>query len=60
PQHLVSSPFEMEWPPRSGRMQHFPEIDRVVWFGVAEARARLLAGQAPFIDGLQAVLAGPD
>lgn len=59
PQHLVSSPFEMEWPPRSGRMQRFPEIDRVAWFGVAQARARLLAGQAPFIDSLEAVLAGP-
>lgn len=57
PQHLVSSPFEMEWPPRSGRMQRFPEIDRVAWFGPDEARARLLAGQAPFIDSLEARLA---
>lgn len=57
PLHLVSSPFEMEWPPRSGRMQRFPEIDRVAWFAPGEARARLLAGQAPFIDSLEAVLA---
>ncbi|WP_332823636.1 NUDIX domain-containing protein [Ramlibacter sp.] len=59
PRHLVSSPFEMEWPPRSGRMQRFPEIDRVAWFGVAQARARLLAGQVPFVDSLEALLSGP-
>ncbi|MEJ5990081.1 NUDIX domain-containing protein [Ramlibacter sp. PS3R-8] len=57
PQRLVSNPFEMEWPPRSGRTQSFPEIDRVAWFGPAEARARLLPGQAPFIDALEALLA---
>jgi predicted NUDIX family NTP pyrophosphohydrolase len=56
PQQLVSNPFEMEWPPRSGRMQSFPEIDRVGWFGLEEARARLLAGQAPFIDALESLL----
>ena len=57
PQGLASNLFEMEWPPRSGRMQRFPEIDRVAWFGPEEARARLLAGQAPFIDSLVALLA---
>jgi predicted NUDIX family NTP pyrophosphohydrolase len=57
PSRLVSNPFEMEWPPRSGRMQSFPEIDRVAWFGPEEARAKVLPGQAPFLDTLEALLA---
>jgi predicted NUDIX family NTP pyrophosphohydrolase len=56
PLRLVSNPFEMEWPPRSGRMQQFPEIDRVAWFACDEARLKLIAGQAPFVDALQALL----
>jgi predicted NUDIX family NTP pyrophosphohydrolase len=58
PARLVSNPFELEWPPRSGRMRSFPEIDRVQWFGPEEARRKLIAGQAPFIDRLEACLAG--
>lgn len=53
PARLVSNPFEMEWPPRSGRLQSFPEVDRVQWFGFEEARRKLIAGQAPFIDSLE-------
>jgi predicted NUDIX family NTP pyrophosphohydrolase len=52
PAALASNLFEMEWPPRSGRMQAFPEVDRVQWFGLAAARTKLIAGQAPFIDAL--------
>jgi len=52
PAGLQSNTFEMEWPPRSGRRQSFPEIDRAAWFGVAEARKRILKGQALFIDRL--------
>jgi predicted NUDIX family NTP pyrophosphohydrolase len=52
PAKLESNTFEMEWPPRSGQRQTFPEIDRAAWFGVAEARARILKGQAVFIDRL--------
>jgi predicted NUDIX family NTP pyrophosphohydrolase len=48
----VSNTFEIEWPPRSGRMQEFPEIDRAAWFGLDEARAKLLKGQVPFLDRL--------
>jgi predicted NUDIX family NTP pyrophosphohydrolase len=48
----VSNTFELEWPPRSGRMQEFPEIDRAAWFGVAEARTKLVKGQVPFLDRL--------
>ena len=47
-----SNTFEIEWPPRSGRMQEFPEIDRAAWFGLEEARAKLLKGQVPFLDRL--------
>lgn len=59
PADLVSNPFELEWPPRSGRLQSFPEVDRVHWFGLPEARRRLIAGQAPFIDSLERLLAAP-
>ncbi|HVE51818.1 MAG TPA: NUDIX domain-containing protein [Ramlibacter sp.] len=58
PARLVSNAFEMEWPPRSGRMQSFPEVDRVRWYGLEEARRKLIAGQAPFIDALERWLAG--
>lgn len=58
PALLVSNEFEMEWPPRSGRMRRFPEIDRVDWFGLQAARSKLIAGQAPFIDQLEALLQG--
>ena len=48
-----SSTFELEWPPRSGRMQTFPEIDRAAWFDLDEARRRLLPAQVPFLDRLR-------
>ena len=47
-----SNMFEVEWPPRSGRMQSFPEIDRAGWFPLEEARAKLLPSQLPFLDQL--------
>jgi predicted NUDIX family NTP pyrophosphohydrolase len=47
----------MEWPPKSGRTQSFPEIDRVEWFDLVEARTRLKAAQVPFIDRLVEALA---
>ncbi len=49
PGRVVPGTFEMEWPPRSGRMQEFPEVDRVAWFGLAEAEEKLLKGQRPFL-----------
>jgi predicted NUDIX family NTP pyrophosphohydrolase len=57
PVQLVSLHFTMEWPPRSGRLQSFPEIDRAAWFAPAAARAKILAGQRPFIDELEQLLA---
>ena len=47
-----SNTFELEWPPRSGAMREFPEVDRVEWFPVPQARTKLLAGQRPFLDRL--------
>ena len=52
-----SNRFEMEWPPRSGRVQSFPEVDRVEWFSVGEARDRVLPSQVPFLDRLVSALA---
>jgi predicted NUDIX family NTP pyrophosphohydrolase len=55
---VASNTFELEWPPRSGRMQSFPEVDRAGWFGLEEARERLNPAQAAFVDRLEALLAG--
>jgi predicted NUDIX family NTP pyrophosphohydrolase len=52
----VSNTFALEWPPRSGRMQEFPEIDRSAWFPVDVAREKLVKGQVPFLDRLVASL----
>jgi len=49
---VVSNTFEMEWPPRSGRMASFPEIDRAEWFPVDVAREKLNPAQAEFLDRL--------
>ena len=49
---LKSVDFTMEWPPRSGRMQEFPEVDRAAWFGLDEARRMILASQLPLLDRL--------
>ena len=50
---LTPGLFEMEWPPRSGRMQRFPEIDRAEWFAVDVARTKMLEAQQPFLDRLE-------
>ena len=53
---LKSNTFELVWPPKSGRKQMFPEVDRAEWFGVAEARKKILSGQSGFLDRLLARL----
>ena len=53
-----SNEFSMEWPPKSGRMASFPEIDRAGWFGLDEARRKILPGQAPFLDELERLAPG--
>jgi predicted NUDIX family NTP pyrophosphohydrolase len=57
PTELRSNEFELEWPPRSGRMQFFPELDAVRWVTAAEARSLLVTGQRPALDALLARLA---
>jgi predicted NUDIX family NTP pyrophosphohydrolase len=49
---IRSNSFELEWPPRSGRRQEFPEVDRAGWFGAEEAREKLVSAQAAFVDRL--------
>jgi predicted NUDIX family NTP pyrophosphohydrolase len=56
PERASSNTFEMEWPPRSGETQEFPEIDRVAWFDLATARAKLNAAQTAFLDRLEDAL----
>lgn len=53
---VKSNLFSMEWPPKSGRMAEFPEVDRAGWFSIDEARAKILKGQQPFLDRLLALL----
>ena len=55
---IRSNTFELEWPPRSGRLQEFPEIDRAAWFDVETARAKVVPSQRPFLDRLLVHLAG--
>jgi len=57
PAALRSGVFALEWPPRSGRLREFPEVDRAAWFDLPEARRRLLASQLPFLDGLERLVA---
>lgn len=52
PAAVVPGTFSMEWPPRSGRVQEFPELDRVAWFPLDQARALIVKAQAAFLDRL--------
>lgn len=56
PADLKPGTFEMEWPPRSGRLASFPEVDRAAWFGPHEAMTKILAGQRPILVKLMAKL----
>lgn len=56
PAAVVPGTFQLEWPPRSGRLQDFPEVDRVEWFAVDAAREKILASQRPFLDRLTELL----
>ena len=49
---IVSNTFEIEWPPRSGRRQEFPEIDRAAWFDLDAARVKMIVGQDALLDRL--------
>jgi predicted NUDIX family NTP pyrophosphohydrolase len=50
---VTSNTFEMQWPPHSGRLQTFPEIDRAAWFSLPAARTKILDGQRPLLDRLE-------
>jgi predicted NUDIX family NTP pyrophosphohydrolase len=50
---VKSNSFSMEWPPRSGKVEEFPEVDRAAWFEISEARNRIVGGQVSFIDQLE-------
>jgi predicted NUDIX family NTP pyrophosphohydrolase len=52
PQAIVPGTFELQWPPRSGRTQSFPEVDRVAWFDLETAAAKIVRGQAELLDRL--------
>lgn len=55
-EQIHSNTFSMQWPPRSGRMQEFPEVDRAQWFGLNEAREKLNPAQVEFLDRLAHIL----
>jgi predicted NUDIX family NTP pyrophosphohydrolase len=57
PAAIVSNQFEMEWPPHSGTLRRFPEIDRAAWFSLADARASIHKAQSVFLDRLEQALA---
>lgn len=57
PGRLVSNHFEMEWPPGSGSMRSFPEVDRAAWFDMDAARLAILPSQLPLIDRIADILA---
>ena len=49
---IHSNTFTMQWPPRSGKLQEFPEVDRAAWFAIEAARERINPAQAAFLDRL--------
>jgi predicted NUDIX family NTP pyrophosphohydrolase len=53
PATVASNTFLLEWPPRSGTMKEFPEVDRAAWFTVEEAKQKLVPGQVPLVEELQ-------
>jgi predicted NUDIX family NTP pyrophosphohydrolase len=55
PEAIVSNSFTIEWPPRSGRLQTFPEVDRAAWFTLARAREMILPSQLPILDSFEAL-----
>jgi predicted NUDIX family NTP pyrophosphohydrolase len=56
PDAIRSNDFEMEWPPRSGKLERFPEVDRAAWFGMEEARTMILPSQLGILDALEDLL----
>jgi predicted NUDIX family NTP pyrophosphohydrolase len=59
PAQVQSNSFEMEWPPRSGRMERFPEVDRAAWIPLEEARDKIHKGQIPLLEELETIAPAP-
>ena len=57
PAALISNTFDIEWPPRTGRRQSFPEVDRAEWFDIDSARTKMLSAQVELLDRLSAIAA---
>lgn len=57
PDRIQSNTFPLQWPPKSGHIQHFPEVDAAAWFGIDAARAKLHKNQLPLVDALLKQLA---
>ena len=53
PAAISSNSFTVEWPPRSGRVQTYPEVDRAAWFSLPEAREKILPSQLPILDAFE-------
>ena len=53
PTKIISNEFEMEWPPRSGKMKRFPEIDKASWFNLTEAKQKIIPAQSSLIEELE-------
>lgn len=58
PRSIRSNQFELEWPPRSGKLERFPEVEEGRWMNLAEARAMMLPSQLPLLDALELKLKG--
>lgn len=58
PSRVKSNTFTMEWPPKSGKIAEFPEIDRAEWFTLDVARRKIVKGQVSFLDQLERILIG--
>jgi predicted NUDIX family NTP pyrophosphohydrolase len=56
PECLKSNTFSLEWPPRSGRMAEFPEVDRAAWYSIDEALVKINKGQTPIVAALEAAM----
>ncbi len=56
PTRLVSNMFSMEWPPKSGRLRDFPEVDRAAWFDLETAEPKILKGQHPMLEDLRHIV----
>jgi predicted NUDIX family NTP pyrophosphohydrolase len=59
PSRITSASFEIEWPPRSGRLARFPEVDRAEWFTLDDARSKIVRGQVVLLDRLRSSIDPP-